>query len=336
MTVGYGIIGTGNFADEIIAPALKKTSNASLLAVYDSDIDKARTYALKHDLAQVSESLEALFRVAGLNAVYIATPHKYHAELCIQAARAGKHVICEKPMAFNVADAERMIAESEKNNIKLGICYNSRYHPAHIEARRLIQSGAAGDIRVATVQGGSFISFQGWRLDPSMAGSGVLTGPGVHCIDQLRFILDSEVIEVQAVLDMEPSHPGIEDMAYIILKFASGTRGVIITGIRIPRPDNHTVIYGNKSKIICQNTGGLLPHGIGELIIAGDTGTTTTSFPVAFPSLVKSISAIEAFNNWIEHDIEPYITARNGLEMVKITEAIMESGRTGKAVKVNT
>ena len=119
MTVGYGIIGTGNFADEIIAPALKKASNASLLAVYDSNIEKSRNYAVKHDVAQVSETLEALFNVAGLNAIYIATPHKYHAELCIQAARAGKHIICEKPMAFTIAEAEKMVDESKKNNVKL-------------------------------------------------------------------------------------------------------------------------------------------------------------------------------------------------------------------------
>jgi 1,5-anhydro-D-fructose reductase (1,5-anhydro-D-mannitol-forming) len=335
LTLKYGIIGSGNFADDIVAPALKHAAGTALAGIYDIDPEKARSFASKHDVGFIAASLEALLESADIEAVYIAIPHKYHAKVAIQAAQAGKHIICEKPMALNVSDAEKMIKAAEKNKVKLGICYNSRYHPAHVEARRLIQTGAAGEIRLATVQGGSHITFKGWRLDPDMAGSGALTGPGIHCIDQLRFMLDSEVTEVQASMDFEPSYPGIDDMVYAVLKFAGGSRGTVASGIRIPRPDNHTIFYGSKAKIMCKDTGGLLPHGIGELIVTDSSISTATSYPVAYPSLVKSVSAIEAFNNWVERDVEPFITAANGLEMVKVTSAIVESARTGKTIKIS-
>jgi len=334
VTLRYGIIGTGNFADEIVAPSLKRAAGTELTAVFDTDRDKAKIFASKHDVNFIADSLENLLGSDKTDAVYIAIPHKYHAKVTIQAAAAKKHIICEKPMALNVADAEKMIKACEKSNVRLGICYNSRYHPAHMEARHLIQTGTAGDIRLATIQGGSFITFKGWRLDPDMAGSGALTGPGIHCIDQLRFMLDSEVTEVQASMDFEPSYPGIDDMVYIILKFANGTRGIVASGIRIPRPDNHTIFYGSKAKIMCKDTGGLLPHGIGELIVTDSSISTVTSYPVAFPTLVKSIAAIEAFNDWIVKSTEPFITAANGLEMVRVTTAIVESAKTGKNVKI--
>jgi hypothetical protein len=87
---------------------------------------------------------------------------------------------------------------------------------------------------------------------------------------------------------------------------------------------------------MCKDTGGLLPHGIGELIVTDSSVSTATSYPVQYPALVKSIAAIEAFNDWVDKGVEPYITATNGLEMVRVTTAIIEAARTGKTVKISS
>ena len=338
MPIRWGIIGAGNYASNVTVPAITSATNTELVAVCDINMELTKGLAAKHGVERTYDSVEKILKDPEIDVIYIATPHSLHAQQTIQAAEAGKHVLCEKPMALTVSDAEQMIEVCDKNKVKLGVSFPERYQPAHIEARRYAQSGTAGNINVAHAQfcrGFSRGAWRGWRSDPNMGGAGALYGTAIHPIDLLRFLLDSEVEEVRALTDEEPPRYPLDDMVYVIIKFENGTHGMVLSGILAPRLENNVVLYGSKAKITCRETiWGPLLDNLGELLLDGDSVNLRMAFPTDNPLLFRMIRAIEAFNRWIEDNTEPYISGSNGLQMVKIANAILESSRQGKAVKI--
>ena len=125
-------------------------------------------------------------------------------------------------------------------------------------------------------------------------------------------------------------------MAYVIIKFENGVTGVVICGMLAPRSDNDAVLYGSKAKITCKGTiGAPLLGTLGEFLVDGDAINVRMEFPTTDnPAVYRMVREINAFNNWIENDVAPYISGENGLQMVRIGNAILESSRQGKAVKI--
>jgi len=336
MAKGWGIIGTGTHADSFIAPALHEAADTGLTAICDIEKERAEEFVSRHGVERAYDSLDKMLDDPELDVVWIATPNNLHARQTIQAAEAGKHILCEKPMALTVPDCEQMIEACNRNGVKLAIDFQNRFHPAHVEAHRLIQSGVVGDIHVVKAQfcrGVSRGFMKGWRIVPEIAGAGALMGQGLHPIDLLRFLLDSEVVEVLALTDEDPPNRPVEDMAYIILKFESGAHGMVMCGMLAPRPDNDAIVYGSKAKITCKGTVGMWLQG--ELLVDGDSLDLRMGIPsdsVNGPELY--IGVVEHFNKCIEEDTESLISGHNGMQMVRIANAIQESSRKGKAIKI--
>jgi 1,5-anhydro-D-fructose reductase (1,5-anhydro-D-mannitol-forming) len=337
MTLGWGIIGVGGHANRFMAPAFTRSAGTELVAVCSRDMLRAQEFAKKHNAKKAYDSLEKMLADPALDVLYVATPNNLHAEQTFAAARAGKHVYCEKPMALNVAECERMIKACDENRVKLGIDFQNRFHPAHVEARRLILSGEAGEVNVVKAQYAHGRSrnaprIQNWRSIPEMAGAGALVGTGVHPIDLLRFVLGSEIEEVRALTDEKPPERPLDTMAYVILSFKNGVTGVVISGMLVPRSDDDLVVYGSKMKITAKNTVGMPLRG--ELIIEGDSLNLRATYPAEDPIPGMYIRAVEAFNKSIIDNTEPLSSGNDGLEMVRVVDAILESGRSGKAVKM--
>jgi 1,5-anhydro-D-fructose reductase (1,5-anhydro-D-mannitol-forming) len=334
VAIGWGIIGIGHHADQEIAPVFNRIANTNLVAVCSRDIERAKNFATKHRVKRFYDSFAKMLEDPGVDAVFIATPNSLHAQHTIQAAEASKHVLCDKPMALTVRDSELMVEACNKNKVKLAVFFQHRYHPAHIEARRYIQSGIVGGISVVKAQLCHPGSWKGWKSDSTMAGAGSLMGQGVHCIDLLRYFLDSEVTEVRAMTDEEPPARPVDEMAYVILKFENGAHGVVISGIRTPPSDNDAVLYGSKAKVTCKGTLGRPQGNLGQLLVDSDSLSVRMSFPSSEPLLENKTRAVEAFNKSIEENAETSMTGHNGIQVVKITNAIIESSRQGKAVKI--
>jgi predicted dehydrogenase len=162
-----------------------------------------------------------------------------------------------------------------------------------------------------------------------MAGAAAIMGAGQHSLDLLRFLLGREVEEVRA-LCIPPGE--LDDQNFIILSFEGGVYATSISGVMAPRSDNDAVLYGTKAKITCKGTLGMVLQG--EILVEGDGINIRTSFPVDNPITGNFVRLIEAFNRSIEEDREPDIPAQNGLQMVRITNAILESSKQGRAMKL--
>lgn len=332
-TRGWAVVGTSWFANDYIAPAINAASSAKLVAVHSRDKARSAAFAAKHGIERSYDSYREMLSDPEVEVVHIATPNHLHTPQTIEAAEAGKHVLCEKPMSLTIEDGEHMIETCRKNNVKLGVGFQNRHHPAHVQARRLILSGEAGDITLVTAQyNHPWMDFHlsGWRADPSIAGGGSLMGMGAHCIDLLRFFLAQEVEEVSAISDAKWIDKSLEETILINLKFKNGPFGSVIAGFHVPRPYNDVVIHGTKARIRGVDTIGMPMKG--HLQVTTDSSKTEYPFPESITG--KYVHEIEAFNRCLEEDTEPSASGTDGLEMVRLTLSILESAKQQRSIRI--
>jgi len=337
MKIGWGVIGTGRFVKRFMGSAINQSSRSNFIGVYSRSMEKAEAFAKEFGVKHAYNSLEMMLKDPEIKVIYIASPNNLHMKQTILTAKAGKNIFCEKPMALTVEECEAMINICEKNNVKLGLNFQNRFHPAHISARDYIKSGNIGKLFVAKAQychGSMEGRWQGWRNDPAATGAGALVGTGLHPIDLLHFLLDSEIKKVRSLVVNKTKHHQVDEMIYLILEFENGVDAVIISGILAPRSDNDAVFYGNGAKIICKNTIGYARNLEGQLIIEGDSVNIHKKFP--FDMIGLCMKSIEKFNDCIIDNKRPDegMSGQNGLKMVKITNAILKSNKEDRAILV--
>jgi len=338
MTVRWAIVGPGEVAERNVAPAMAAAIGTELVAVYGRSREKAEAFATKFNVARAYGSLAAMLADTEIDAVYIATPNSLHAEQAIAAAQAGKHVLCDKPMSLTVEEGERMIAACAHHNVKLGVVFQNRYHPAHVEARRQIRAGVLGEIQTAHAQlcvGRARGHWKGWRLDAQTAGSGAIVGRALHPIDLLRFLMDSEVVQVSCMTDQNPPERPVDDMCWCLLRFANGAHATVVAGTLVPRTDNDVTVEGSKGKIVSRGTLGTQRLGtMQDITVRSDTADLHLEFP-SDTSQMRFSRLLEDFNAAIVDQRLSHISGSNGLQLVKIANALLESSRSGQTIKIS-
>lgn len=333
----WGILGGGDVARRMVVPALQSMPDAQPVAVANRRIDNARQFAQSHGIAAAYDSVDALLAHPGLDAVYVATPNALHRKHVVAAARAGKHVLCDKPMALTEDDAQAMVDACREHGVTLGVVFQNRYHPAHMEARNQVSAGTLGEFQLAHAQlcvGRARGHWQGWRLDPAVAGSGAIVGQAVHPIDLLRFVLDTEVVEVAAMTDEKPPERPVDDMSHVILRLANGGHAHVTAGTLAPRSANDLVLYGSAGRIACRGTLATpLPGAVQKIEIDADTGKREEERASSSPQRVAAL--IADFQDCARTGREPTISGRNGLQMVRIANAVQRAAREGCTVRLS-
>lgn len=333
-TIGWGIIGIGKHADTRMAPAFRRTSNSRLVAVCSRDQSRATAFATRHGAEAGYDAYERLLGHPGVQVVYVATPPSLHRADVLQAAEAGKHVLCEKPMALAVADAEAMVAACRRAGVVLGVCFQNRYHPAHVEVRRLVADGRVGQVLQVRAQYSRLVpgAWQGWRADPAMSGAGSLTGQGVHALDLVRYVTGEEVVEVSALMDRPPASASVDYAVAMLLRLRGGGLAVVDDSCRSPWADNDVVLYGSQARVAGRGTVGTFLQGSLELV--SDGVSLHADYPDADPATGLYARMIEDFSRCMAEDRPPAATGEDGLAMTRITEAILRSVREGRAVSL--
>ena len=265
MAFGWGIVSTGLHPENKIAPAINAAQGGELVAVCSRDQGRADAFAARHGARVAYDSLEAMLQDSRIDGVFISSPNSLHAGQAIQAARAGKHVLCEKPMTTTLEDAVAMVRACRDTGVKLGVGFELRHNPGHILARRLVEDGVLGRITLAQGQWGFgtrgqevFPPREGlrqWWDDPeAMGGASTMMGTGVHVMDLLRFALGQEVVEVAAITDGQTSERPLEQIATLALRFGSGTLGTLVCGRLLPDTQNDLEIYGINGRFSSRET----------------------------------------------------------------------------------
>ena len=331
MTIGWAIVGTGR-VHQLVAPAIKGASGTKLVAVLSRDRARAGAFAEEHGIAGAYGELDELLRDPALDVVYVASPNGLHAEQTIQIAEAGKHVFCEKPMAPTLEGCHAMIEACTASGVKLGLALQYRQHPAHIKMRQIVASGELGQLVFANTQVEiPPLWAPDWYYQPELAGGGVLYMVGVHRIDLLRFILDSEVEEVSAFIGERTAQRPFEDMVAAMLRFANGLYCTLHFSLKIPHGTNTFDVHGTQGSLFGVDTTNLWWGGAGgEVLLKGAASTTTHRFEKT--DVYRD--EVEDFNRCITEDGEPLATGTDGLRAAEISLAIFESAQHGKSVRI--
>ena len=263
--------------------------------------------------------------------VAIHTPNSLHCEEVIAAAKAGKHVFCDKPMATSVADAERMIAACEKAGVQLGMNFHNRSMPCFIETKRIVQSGEIGDITVIELEaspgfrpGGTLSS---WRVDPAMSGLGTTMSIGVHVYDILRFIMAAEVETVSAMFDTPRNV--MEQTNMSTLRFTNGAIALVNVNEKSPLPYNDFVIHGTKGRI----TG----KGLTRSRAGGVLEVATTDGKIRnqeFPAINAHGACVAAFSQALLEGRPFTPSGIDGLRSMQLTDAMAKSAWDGIHVRL--
>jgi predicted dehydrogenase len=225
---GYCVIGLGRIAGHFM-PGTRGTTNSQITGLVSGHRDKAERIAAEYGVPASSiynyENFDEIAHNPAINAVYVALPNSMHAEYTIRAAKAGKHVLCEKPMSINVAEAETMIAACKAAHVKLMIAYRCHYEPTNLKAIQLIRTGALGQVQAIESTFGFNIGPGEWRLSKKLAGGGPLFDVGIYSLNACRYLTGEEPEHIAAyasVIDHDGRFNEVEENVSWTMKFPSG------------------------------------------------------------------------------------------------------------------
>jgi len=344
--LGFGIIGCG-----VIAPthvqAIKECPEAELVAVCDIDEPKGRAFAADQGGVAFYQDHREMVRDPAVDVVCVCTPSGLHADGAIAAARAGKNILCEKPLDIRRERMSRMIDAVEKAGVTMGCVFQSRTVPEYIRVRRAVQKGVLGKMTLADAflkdyRSRAYYASAGWRGTWALDGGGALMNQGVHGVDLLMWLVDNEVERVFARADHKVRDIEVEDTCVAALQFRNGAYGTLIgTTSCNPGEVRRIEIHGDVGTLIC--TGSKITRwalaaepdarakDVDQTQQAIDEGTTGDNRAVtAHGHAFLVADLVQA----IKQGRDPYITGRSARKAVDLILAIYQSARQRRDVVV--
>jgi len=292
-----GVLSTASIATEKVIPGIKRATRCEVVAIGSRSVERARAVADRHGIPRVHGSYEALLADPDVDAVYIPLPNHLHAEWTIAAARAGKHVLCEKPLATTTADAERMIDACRDEGVALMEAFMYRLHPSWVAVRELVAAGRIGRLTAVS----SWFSY--FNDDPADIrnvleyGGGALFDIGCYSVNLSRMLFASEPVRVEASI-VRDATSGVDVLTSALLQFADGV--ATFTCTTRAEPDQQVHVYGTEGRISVGIPFNIPPDRPTHVHVTagGDPPvaplTETLTFPTADPYAVEADRFAEA------------------------------------------
>jgi predicted dehydrogenase len=325
--IGYCMVGLGRISMQHFMPALKTTKYSKLTALVSGHRDKAEKMAAEYSLSPKNiysyDNYEAIAGNKEVDAVYIALPNSMHAEYTIRAAKAGKHVLCEKPMSTSVADAQAMIDACKKANRKLMIAYRCQLEPANLRAIQLIREGRLGKIQAIESANGFNIARNEWRYTRKLGGGGPMMDMGIYSLNACRFLTGEEPSEthgVSSVIDHDGRFDEVEENLSFTLKFPSGVVASCNTSYGCNMPGFYRV-HGSRGWLNLEPAFGYQ----GMHLTAQIQGQPAIDEPQTEKDPAHFVREADHFSECILQDKEPKAPGQEGLRDMKLIEYIYRS-----------
>jgi predicted dehydrogenase len=323
-TIRYGIIGFGYFAERAIAPAIVTSSASRLVAVQKRSLVAAKEKAAQYGIPKAFDTVEALVADPDIDAVFIGSANATHHPETLLAARAGKHVLVEKPMAMNVREAQQMVDVCREQNVRLMVGHMLRLSPLVTRIREIVKEGRLG--RLVRAHAEYFFdagaSQRAWIYDRKVAGGGPVFDIGVHCLDTLRYVLDDDVTTVRSTLDPTPTADRTEATAQLALRFSRGTVGSVYCSFVAPFRGSSIVIMGDKAILSARDF--TSSNRTLQLTITqnGETNLKQHSEEIVVPDLY--VLEIDMFTSSILTETDPPLSGENGLGNQRILDTALQ------------
>jgi predicted dehydrogenase len=316
-TLKWGLIGCGDISRKRVAPALRDLPNCDLIAVSRATFALAESFAHEFGAHKSYEHWQDLIADQEIDAVYIATPVHLHAQQTIAAARAGKHVLCEKPMALSVAECDLMIAACRDNQVKLGIAYYRHFYPAIARIKAIIASGEIGQPVIAQINAFEWFDPEPsnprrWLIDKQQSGGGPMLDFGCHRIEVLVNVL-GPITHTSAILNTVVLDRQVEDAGIAIFQFAGGACGTLSVAHAAREAQDTLEIFGSQGSIR------VAVLNEGNILVKSKQGERAEAWP---PAANFHLPLIEDFTNAVLHQAEPKVGGEIGREVNRIEDEI--------------
>ena len=328
--LGWAVIGLGNLSRRSIAPALLKTKHAHLAGVVTGTAEKAQDWQKKYGFKDSGiynyENFDEVINNPDIDVVYIVLPNSLHKEFALRAAKAGKHVYVEKPMAMNPEECREMIAACKKAKVHLGVAYRLQFEPHHMEMIRFAKDKTFGNVRHIDAGFGFHMGVSGgWRLKESLGG-GALLDVGVYVIQATRYIFGEEPVRV-SVLETKTDKKKFAEVDETVtwtMQFASGRTANLMCSFNL-RGYNQITVFADKGRF------GMTPcFGVG-----GQKGwTSDPKKPLNHPETDHFQVQMDQFSKDIMAGKESKVHGLEGLKDHLVMEAVFKSIASGKTEAV--
>ena len=336
--VGYAVVGLGRLSLNQILPAFGRSKYSKLVALVSGDREKARKigaqYGVRENAIYDYTTYDQLAQNPEVQAIYIVLPNSMHPEYVLRGAKAGKHILCEKPMATSVQDCERMIAACAAAKVKLMIAYRQQYEPMNREIVKMVRAGSLGKVKsfVATNSQDQGDPTQ-WRLNRALAGGGCLPDVGIYCLNAARFLTGEEPSEVSGTVYQpvdDPRFKEVEETCSFTLKFPSGFVASCSSGYGMHKTQ-YMRLEGEKAWV--EMNPAFAYSGLRlrqETVVDGRNIASEPSIEAAD----QFATEMDHMSLCIQQNLAPHTPGEEGLQDQKIVDAIYESARTGRVVKI--
>src|SRR5215469_7913926 len=328
--IGFAICGLGNLSTHQIAPALQKTAYCQLTGIVTGHPEKAARWKAQYQIPDKNiynyDNMGDMANNPDIDVVYVVTPNGLHAEHTIKAARAGKHVLSEKPMEASVEKCQQMIDECKKAGKQLAIGYRLHFEPTNLECVRLGREKVFGDLKmIEAAFGGHQSNPNAWRFNQKLAGGGPLMDMGIYALQATRYLSGEEPIEVSGITTVTDPEwfKEIEESIVWEMKFPSGLIAKCASTYKFSGMQRFSV-YANDGWYELNPAFGY----------GGIRGIRSDGQPIEYPQIDQFAAEMDDFAQCILENRPTRVPGEEGLRDVRIMLAIYESARTGRTVQI--
>lgn len=327
--LGVALVGLGYYSQYLLAPALQQTAHCYLAGIVTGTPSKAEAWKKQYNLPDKNiydyKNFDHIADNKDIDIIYVVLPNSMHHEYVLRAAQAGKHVICEKPMATSVKEAQEMIAACKKANVKLSIGYRLHFEPFTQEAMRVGQQKVFGKVKFVESSDGFKIGDpKQWRLNKTLAGGGSMMDIGIYAIQGARYSTGEEPIAVtaQEFKTDKVKFKDVDETIFFQLEFPSGAVSNSVS----------SYASGTERLYISAENGWLeLRPAFGYGPLAGRTHEGELKLPIVNHQAMQ----MDDFAKCVKENRESRVNGEEGLKDMKVIEAIYRAVATGKKIRIS-
>lgn len=327
----WGLIGASTIAAQHMIGAIRQQPGGDVAHVVSSSAERGAAYADEHSIPASGTSVDTCVNDPGIQAIYISTTNEKHFDQAMAAITAGKHVLCEKPLAMELNQAVIMVRAAQDAGVVFATNHHLRCSGSHRTMKGLIDAGKIGKILSVRIFHAVHLpeNLQGWRIDDKSAGGGVVLDIVVHDADVTRFLTGEDPVKVSAMTSASGMGQGVEDSSMVLMMTASGAMVSTHESFTHPFANTGVEVHGTEGSLISRTTMSQRPVGEIELV------TATGRENVSFPDTNLYVTGLNDFYRAVAGRGRPAADGPDGVKSLAVALAALKSAETGRVQDVD-
>ncbi|MSU90355.1 gfo/Idh/MocA family oxidoreductase [Rhodobacteraceae bacterium 2CG4] len=321
----WALIGASTIASQYVIGAIRAQADGEVVRLVSGSAARARQYAADHGIAESGTDLDQALSDPRVAAVYVSSTNEKHHEQAMAAIAAGRHVLCEKPLALTLEQAQAMVAAADAAGVVFATNHHLRCSGSHRAMRALIAEGRIGRVLSLRLFHAVHLpeNLRGWRINDAGAGGGVIPDITVHDADVARFLLGEDPVSVVAQMASTGMGDGVEDSAMSVWAMPSGAMVMSHESFTHPFAGSGLEVHGTAGSIFAR--GVMTQRPVGEIELVTAAGREA----VAYPDHDLYAQGLAEFHAAVRGEGRPAATGRDGVKSLAVALAVREAARTG-------